>query len=201
MPNQVAYIIGGGPSARNFNMEALTGRGFVIVVNDGFKRLPRADACFSADGAWLRLRSQALKGFAGNIIAATADSYDDPLPAGAKRVRLLYGVGISLQPDHVWFADNSGFAALSWAFAIGFRRIALIGFDLNPQGGHWHDGYEWKSRIGPSHYPGWRAAFDTVAPAYAALGGDIINCNPDSNIRGYRFASFDDAVTGRAWND
>lgn len=200
MCEEATFIVGGGPSARALDLDAMNGRGTIIVINDGFKRIPWADACFTADGAWLRLRAVELASFDGHCVAATADDYPYLIPAHVERVRLLHGVGISLQRDHVWFANNSGFAALSWAFAMGLRRIALIGFDLNPQGGHWHDGYEWKSRIGPAHYPAWRDAFDCVAPAYAALGGDIVNCSPKSTIKGFRFASFDDALTGDAWN-
>jgi hypothetical protein len=198
MPSRIA-IIGGGPSAGQRDLGRLGETLCVAVVNDGFRKLPWADICITADGWWFQKRAKELRGFGGRIVAILPGHVRD-VPLRYERVQRLKGAGVSRDPQAAYFADNSGFAALSWAAANGYRQIALIGFDLNPSGGHWHEGYEWgKNRFGPAHFARWASAFDAVGPEYAAIGMDIVNTNPASAVKAFRFASFEDVVSGRAW--
>lgn len=193
------FIVGGGPSAKALELSRLEGAGTVIAINDGFKLLPFAEYAFTADSGWLSTRADALREFRGAVVAGLYPGATVPYVGGLNRLELKQGVGISDYPGEVFFADNSGFAALNWAVANGCRRIALIGFDFNPEGGHWHGGYEWISRMGPELYPYWVKSFERVAPAYAERGARIVNLNPDSRLRCFDFAAFDDALTGIAW--
>ena len=191
-------IVGGGPSASDCDFETLKGAVTVATVNDGFRKLPWADICITADGWWLQKRALEIQRFRGRVIAILPKHLPDR-PCQYERVERVSGVGFDGVPGRAHFGDNSGFAALNWAVAEGFKRIALIGFDYNPQGGHWHGGYEWHCPIGPERYPAWSDAMATVAPLLKKAGAKIVNCNPKSLKGVYRHASVEGVIGGDAW--
>lgn len=200
--DRVAFIVGGGPSAGRLDLEQLRGA-HVFVINDCFRRLPWAPVVFTADGRYYAARiHEILAATEGRVIAAVPAHFRSRVMAPRLRRRITFvdripGVGFSAERGAVFFSDNSGFACLGHVAGVGYRRIALIGFDMTTTG-HWHGGYPW----GPAKtedYPKWARAFDTVAPLLAAHGADVVNVNPDSAIRSFRFATFDDVLSGAAW--
>lgn len=192
-------VIGGGPSARELTLERLWGRAYVIAINDSARRLPWADVVFSADGRWLRMRARFIEDFAGRKIAVIPPWLSPPAIEGIEVVRRMPGVGVSDDREAVYFGDNSGFAALNWASAVLIsRRIALVGFDMNG-GGWWHSGYEWPVNLKADTQATWADGFAQIASKLRDRGLDIVNVNPRSAIRCFRFASFDSVVEGTAW--
>ena len=73
------------------------------------------------------------------------------------------GDGFSTDPDTLR-GSNSGFAALNLAYLLGYREIALLGFDFQWSAGnsHFHDGYAWQNRQADRHLATWCRAFDTI---------------------------------------
>lgn len=187
------FLVGGGPSARAFDLSLLRGCGVVVAINDSFKKLPWADVVFTADGSWLSSRARSLMGFKGEIVAALPCNYAAPVGLQLTRLRRLDGVGLNRGASSVYYADNSGFGALA-TFAARSRRIVLVGYDMNGHG-HWHDGYEWGHKM-VSRFPSWARSFDMVAPLLAARGIDVINVNAQSAIRCFRFAEMADVLGG-----
>jgi hypothetical protein len=192
--NVIVAIVAGGPSAAHVPIEQLRGRCRVVAVNDSIIPIPWADCAFTADGSWLRSRALRLTTFAGEIVAALPAGFAIPKMIEDRVTRLtrLDGAAISDDPTAVHYADNSGFGAFSYECARRPDRIILIGYDLNNDG-HWHSGYQWRQKF-THRYPQWAASFDVVAEQWKSLGVDVVNVNPDSAIRCFRFAKFDDAL-------
>lgn len=138
------FIIGGGPSLRNFQSRQLEGRR-VIVTNEAFSLYPQADALVFVDvGWWQRRVHEVLEVFEGLIIGR--GPYGRMYKAGGREV-----VNVAYRSGTVWSEDqrmlggkNSGLAALNAAFLMGADRAFLIGFDLRSIRGrnnyhHLHD--------------------------------------------------------------
>lgn len=67
----------------------------------------------------------------------------------------------------------------------------MVGLDLtNP--GHWHGGYDWRSRFNENCYPTWARAFDRLAVMIYRRGIRAVNVNPGSAVNGFPFATFDE---------
>lgn len=197
---QPVFIVGGGKSADQLDLNKLPDIGTVIAINDCCRYISNASWAFTADAFWLSRRQKVWREFAGNKVAAL------PIPwprryrldlTGTELVRRITGVGVSSDPGAVYFGDNSGFAALNWVITKGMTDIALVGFDMNePRALHWHGGYEWNSRIGPERYPGWIKAFRTISPEVVAKGIRVRNLNRKSGISCFEFCDLSDFYEG-----
>src|SRR6266403_328208 len=64
---ETAFIVGGGPSVADQNVELLRGRK-VIVINSSCYLLPWADILFFADERWWREHVKTVAGFKGRVI-------------------------------------------------------------------------------------------------------------------------------------
>lgn len=200
---QTVFLIGGGPSVTGQDLDGLRGQGVVVAINDAFRTLPWADAIFTADGSWLRNRAEELRQAWSLIYAALPADLD--LAAYFEDVRLpdhlihlerRDGARLNPNPQVVHYADNSGFGALTWAAALGAPRIVLCGYDLQEEG-WWHGGYEWESK-GMDRYADWAVSYWLIARDLRRRGVDVVNTNPDSAIRCFRFARLEDCLSEAA---
>ena len=191
---ETVFLIGGGPSAGQLDLERLRGKGRVIAINDSARPLPWADAVFTIDDSWVSMRSALLREFKGQKIFALQPKYQ--LPAALEKCELLDRIddtGLSRDPMRVFMGFNSGYGAINLAVARGAKRIVLIGFDMTTAG-HWHGGYEWRCRFGVAEYPDWARSIEALAPQIAQLGIDVVNLNPNSAIRCFRFSTMNDLL-------
>lgn len=186
------YLIGGGPSLVGFDFTVLRGCGVVVAINDAILHAPWADACFSIDTMWMDRRHQELLAFRGERILAVPPAWKPREPSDKSKftvLRRIDKVGISPIPATVYTGKNSGFAALGLAMTRRARRIALLGYDMTGPG-HWHKGYEWHCRYGPSHYQSWASFFDRLAHVAKKHRIEVVNCNPRSRINCFPFAEW-----------
>lgn len=191
---KTVFLVGGGPSAGELDLEQLRDRGLVIAINDAARRLPWADVMFTADMSYVLRRQDLIRGFAGTKILAAPAGFS--LPAGlgpVERVERM-PVGATSEDPMATITGNSGFSALILAAARGASRVVLVGFDMTGPG-HWFGEYEWKCRLGVEEYPDWVAQMDAVAEWLRARGCDVVNVNPNSAIRCFRFADLGDMLS------
>jgi len=184
-------IIGGGPSVTPEDLAAVCrSRATVIAVNDAFRSIGWADACFTIDDFWLRKRVEELAGFGGELIVAVPFRFKlDPALGVVRRVeRREGGPRLNPSPDVVYYGENSGHGALTFSAAQGARKIFLLGFDMKAAG-HWFPPYEWQCRFGVRDYPRWIGHFRAIAPLLKSAGVDVVNLNPASGIRCFRFGN------------
>lgn len=192
-------LVGGGKSAESLDLAGLIRtETVVVVINDGFRKLPWADVLFSADGWWIRKREPEWNKRRRRTVFALRATGDWPYYAQlyGHRVELLHlqdGVKLSTREGDCHFADNSGYGALDYVIARGAKKIALAGYDMGPTG-WWHGGYEWKTiaEREPVKWVRWRAAFEMIAPEIAARGVDVVNLNPQSLVRCFRFGTLEE---------
>jgi hypothetical protein len=189
---RTVFLVGGGPSLRDFDFDRLRGLGIVVAINEALRVLPFADAVLSIDTKWWNRRFGLVRSFEGERIAIVPDDY----VIRHRRATRLYRVpatGISPLPGAVHTGENSGYAALGLAIMRRAKRIYLLGYDMT-EPGHFHHGYTWQTRYGAADYPRWSAMFGTLAVEAAARRIAVINCNPNSAIRCFPFQPLDEVV-------
>ncbi len=178
--DRAAFILGGGPSLAEVDVDAIRGRGAVIAVNNaGFDLAPWADVLFFADGQsrWYGWNRDRLPEFKGSLIVTRA-----VVPEGDPRLRQVKFLPREpLSRDPVGLAGHcGGSSAINLAYLMGARVIVLLGFDMRP--GNWHD----KHRL-PT-LPGWHRdrfipAIERMAPQLAADGCLVLNATKGSALR------------------
>ena len=187
------FILGGGPSLREFDWTLLRGER-VIAVNRAFEVYPDADITCSLDQRWLAWTTNgklgpdaqaAYRSYKGAILMVHVYGTKSDYPP---RIQLVEGHGNpnELSPSLKYglgYASNSGFVALNLALVLGCNEVYLLGFDM--KGGsdgyqaHFHNGYPERQRR--TVYKKFMLAFDKVA-AMAQEKARIVNLNPDSAL-------------------
>ena len=180
------FVIGGGPSLRNFDFEKLAGRK-VIVTNEAFTLVPSAVALVFVDHHWWAARQGAVQArpFTGQVVGRGPyrDAYGR---SGVTRVAYRSGEAWSMDP-RLLGGRNSGLAAVNAAWLMGAERIFLLGFDMGASQGrnNFHNLYP-ESPAAPAHrYVGiFIPEFEKAAKRLETIGGGVvINLTPGSALR------------------
>lgn len=170
---ETAFVIAGGPSVRNQNVELLRGRK-VIAINSSFRLVPWADFLFCGDSRWWREhRTAVLATFKGRIVS-TGINIDDACVLRLRRAEA--SLGLSADPSAVVIGRTSTQAAINLAVLLGAKRVVLLGVDMQPAldgRTHHHDPHPWPQRPGC-----WKEQMDHLAKMVAPLrkaGVEVIN--------------------------
>lgn len=181
------WIVGGGPSLKGFDFNALRGN-HVMCCNDTFLSLPWADSVVSLDRQWIRNRVRQLEAFAGRKYLCHRHGEAVPEISDAVELEFRTEPGLSHSWEYV-HGSTTGYAALNIAVLLGYRNIGVLGFDYY-DGGHWHDEYDWTSATDAACWRQWAAAFTSMVPALRDKAIRVINYNPRSAISAFSKQDF-----------
>jgi hypothetical protein len=180
------WIIGGGPSARAFDLGSLRGQN-ILAVNDSIDLLLNslhntchgdfAPPLFSLDNRWIQRRREFLAAYPGDkYLAVPLDTWPEcgGIP-GATYLRWSHADGLSEDLEVVCTGCNSGYAAINLAYLKGAQLIHLFGYDMDPKD---NDAYEY-----------WASLFRNMLPQLNARGIQVINHNPRSFVTAFPMAA------------
>lgn len=178
------FIVGGGPSAREFDFSALAGE-CVLAVNSAIFNIPQAAGVVSIDRNWITDNIASLVSYRGEwfLLARVGDV----LPYAHGRQRCAH---FTAEPNlsESWTAVHtmgcSGYAALNIAYLMRPKYIGLIGFDYDGSGKHWFDN-ETKRKNKSETWDQWAASFDSTVPQLQAAGIEVINYSDHSKITAF----------------
>jgi len=157
------YIIGGGPSVLQCDLNTLTD-GDTMAVNRAIEYVPSPTYFLTMDYTFIRdkvnikdLDKAKYKIFVLNTVGNMQEHkgvyYDGRFGMVYQKMFLFNKVyksrytvapatGFSLTEENFAHGENSGFCALQTAILMGYKEIVLIGFDLTVTGKtHFHGGY------------------------------------------------------------
>jgi len=185
------YIVGGGPSLKNFNWNQLKGK-HTIAINKAFQVMPWSEVVYWTDARFYRWNKPAIDSLKG--IKVTCRN----APSLAPDVVLLTTsgrTGLDKRPNFIRAGNNSGFAAINVAFHLGVKKIYLLGFDMESGDGktHWHEGYGIRHdhKIYERNMIG---NFDGVFELLKTEGIELWNANPKSKLRSIPKCTVEDAL-------
>lgn len=183
--NRTAYLIGGGPSLRGFDLARLNGE-TIVAVNDAINSLPNSAALFSIDYKWIQNRKTEIEAFAGERYLAVAEDYQfENAPQATYLLRVRERTGLSENAGRIYMGGgNSGFGAFNVAFLMGFKRIVLLGYDFRAANQHWYESYSWNAgNNGNSQmYLKWAQQFAYALPQLRRHSVEVLNASPNSAI-------------------
>ena len=158
MERRRVFIIGGGPSLKGFNFENLRDED-TIAVNESAFDVPNPTYCITADSkTFKKLQEGYFKGVDTSwVVVSNAEHCTMKFRDGQfKNIKTGYvynpftpnilirnagveGIGFSFKDFKTGY--NSGFCGFQLAVLLGYDEIYLLGFDLNPNEGYYHDKY------------------------------------------------------------
>ncbi|HEY9819114.1 MAG TPA: hypothetical protein V6D20_25375 [Candidatus Obscuribacterales bacterium] len=165
------YVIGGGPSLKDFDFTRL--KGYTIGANrTAF--VANTDALVSVDRVFITRAAEDMKGYAGRLFLCVKNP-DGCIPLeGATYLRYDPSEGLSDNPEYL-IGLNSGHCALNVAYLLNAKSISLLGFDMKMDGStkHFHGGYSWAG--GAGNYMPWAKRFGRAATQLKNKGVQVIN--------------------------
>jgi hypothetical protein len=160
----------------------------VIAVNDTWRLLPSADLLYACDGEWWTIHGAEVRRARPDLERWT-QSADAVQRFGLTFIKVdAYASGLTKRSDTLHGGGGSGYQAVNLAYLLGARRIALVGFDMQPA----RDG---RQNFFGSHPPGLRTAhpyqrwireFDALARDLEAAGVDLVNCTKTTALQRVR---------------
>lgn len=196
-PGAKVALLGGGPSLRIEDAEAVRAAGFkTIAVNTAFKLAPWSDMLYFCDHEWIMQWRDApeFRAFAGLKVALqnartweidklilVIENYGGP-ESGMH--------GLCRVEDGVHTGRSSGYQAAQLAWKLGARLALLLGFDMCSVGNrtHWHSGTAdaHRRQTAPEDYgnamiPPWKA----LKRDFDAEGFRVWNCTIGSALAVY----------------
>ncbi len=189
--DEVVYIVGGGPSLKDFDWNLLAGKK-VIAINRAFQVLPDADVMYWTDARFYRWFKNDIDSFAGLKVTCrpVVESPGDIIV-----LKQNTAIKIDMRPDFISSGNNSGFGAINLAAKLGAKRIYLLGYDMlsRDKETHWHSGYE----VSHNHsiYSKMAAQMSSLPAELKILNIEVFNANPKSNMTVFRRVSLEAALS------
>lgn len=194
-------VVASGPSFSVEQAELIAAaraadRCHVIVVNDGYRRVPSADVLYACDWSWWQLHLEAVReSFRGELwtqfdevfiqrCAQARRRYLDAGAAGLRFARLVPGNALLPRDDRcISSGSNGGFQALMLARLFGALRILLVGYDMQRTGGkeHWFGAHPGKLANGDPR--SFITHFEAIAAPLRAERTEVINCSAATALR------------------
>jgi hypothetical protein len=180
--NSRVFILGGGPSMQNVDVQDLVGRP-VIAVNNAFTLADWLPVMFFGDFNWYFLNNNKLKKFAGLKITSCQKFDNEP---NIKCVGKRTTDGISQDSGVLFFNRSSGACAINLAVLFGAKEIVLLGFDMrviNGERNYHRDHEDWRKMKNP--YTSFLGAFEPIARDLNNLNIKCFNATPNSAITNF----------------
>lgn len=192
------YILAGGPSIRDQNLNLLKNK-IVVGVNNSYLFGDLVTCCWFGDKRWFFWHEEALKKYKGLIFTcAPEDSYPKRVIRFERDLKKKYG--ISPDPLKVSWNGNSGASAIDFSIKMGASKIILLGFDMTISKDnltHWHGGHKQGSmakNLAGMPYNRFLQSFKPIKEDCDRLGIEVINTSPISRIKEFPFMSLEKCV-------
>jgi len=197
---QTCFIIGGGPSLKDFDWNLLKGQK-VIGINKAFTVYP-VDINYAMDYNFFDILEYGInkedkelrkswQKFQGIKLFALHDS-QYKFKKGIYYVNELCKKGLSFDLESgIMLGNNSGTGALMLAIALGCKRIGLLGYDFKVKENqtHWHEGYSYQNcesmKINLADF---KRNVEEFASGILEIGINVVNLSNDSELKGYPFS-------------
>jgi hypothetical protein len=192
--SDTVFIIGGGSSLSKYlpDKTILEGKD-IICTNNAYQLYPNAMILFFMDKVWFEKHDKTIKEtFKG--IPITCDSHLKKF-FHDNGINYIFNRGpkngLSENPDKL-NGTNSGAMAINLAVLMGYKKIVLLGFDMNKDAKtlHWHPPHFRPSntdRYATHFLPG----MNSIAPFQEKFDFKIYNINKESAITCFEFAELE----------
>jgi hypothetical protein len=188
---EVGYIVGGGTSLLEQNLELIKDRN-VIAINSSYLAVPWAQYVVFADMRWFLHHRKALMNFSGKIVSCSTSATGPPQILTMIRKTTP---GLATDTRTLMVKNTTLTAAMNLAVHLGVAKIVLLGIDqkAGPDGKiHHHPPHPWKPTADC-----WRRQqtdLPKVAEDLTALNIECVNASPGSALTIWPIVRLEDHV-------
>jgi len=197
-PGRTAYILGGGPSLNDVDLDLLKGKKIIGVNNSTFL-LPEINVCYFGDYKWVERYRERLERFGGLILTSCYEKWfkrDSWLAGHVKKLTRGKPKGIETEPGIIAWNKCSGLSAINLAYHFGCSKVVLLGFDMRVVGDkkNFHDEYIGWENTPHDIYEKYLQCIPYIARDAEKIGLEIYNATPDSAITEFGYTALEDIL-------
>lgn len=182
-----AFIIGGGPSIKETNLDLVKDR-YVIGVNAAFRLGTWVNVCFFGDNRFYQNQISYLEKWPNRIVSCAPKAKNNKKIEYLKRCQKH---PLCTERDKIYFPSrgaNSGAAAINLAIREGAKEVILLGFDMQTVNGQ-HNYHKYHNH-NPNDkvYDRFIQSFENIAKelknvkVYNATPGSKLKCFPKVDL-------------------
>ena len=186
------FIIASGPSLSQSDVDAIRGKGTVIVINDNYLLAPWADILYFCDPKWFKwhMDKPEFKDFKGQIYTQDKTTAEEN---SFNYIESKAGEGLSTDPKVIYQGSNSGYQAINLAYHLGAERIILLGYDMQSVEGKWHWFGDHPDKV-RSNYHCWTGFYNRLAEDAEKKGLQVINCTRKTALTCFHRQALEDVL-------
>lgn len=174
--------IAGGPSLADFDFSFLEDKN-VIAINNAFLKVASANVCYFSDLDWFERWKDQLKQHPGRKIRGHLPDKQINVD-WVEEWSFTQERGLVLDPRCLAHGFNSGAAAINLAVQLGFRKLFLLGYDMQIVDGrtNFHSDHK---RTTPQHaYTNqFMPSFEAMVQPLKKAGVEVFNATPGSALK------------------
>lgn len=191
--NTTCYIIGGGPSITNYNLDLLKGKK-VILTNNAYQLMPWADFLFFMDKEWIEKHHIAIAKLHCVKFTVMRNTSNYQRKMNLKFIERDSAYGFSRRQNRITHGGNSGYCALQLGYLFGARRFILVGFDMRTvnKKHNYHNQHKRKMEVN-IYETNYIKHFKSLENC-KQFGVEIINTTPDSALACFPFMDFEEVI-------
>jgi len=189
-------IIASGPSLTRADVARVEGSDCHIMgVNLAYTICRRLDYLYACDADFWVRHYHAVKGLPCKKyrLEKTLSRINYP---GVEWLENDGTLGLSHEYPKLKTGQNSGYQALNLAYLLGYRRIILLGYDMQYSAkgkAHWHKDHDTKNPP-PSLLKKWVENFDLLAPLLVDAGVTVLNATRRTALTCFERVKLTDVV-------
>lgn len=189
---ETVYLIGGGPSLKDFDWNRLLGKK-TIAINKAFYHHQSSQVMYWTDSRFYTWYKDDIDKFKGLKYTLRKGYYSDDIKLLKRGVKY----GIELSRDTLAHGNNSGYAAINLAYHLGAKKIILLGYDMGNVSGksHFHEGYPTRAAADEVYQKQFIPGFGAIYEALKTRGIQVYNACPTSNLRVFPIITLDKALS------
>lgn len=180
------YILGGGPSLRDVDINRLRGQ-HIIAVNNAYQLASWIPMMYFMDTVWFRWHAESLANWPGIRVTSCRECENT---SWVKFVDQGHRRELDERPHFMMRGTNAGFGAMAIAIKLGAMKVILLGFDMQLVNGNanWHEDHE-RVTIAEIYKRQFLKSFASVKGELIERGIEVINATPGSALTTFPIVS------------
>lgn len=189
------FVVGGGTSLDDFDLSQLNNE-FTLTINHVVEAYPKSSATIFSDKIFLSKTKFDFSKYDGLVFAGEESGYNDPGKYDQFKKDNLHVFKVNRSEPcenpriGLFHSTSTGLMALNLAIQMGFKKIFLLGYDYYYETKtnriHFHGDYPHHKRVEEKKMLIKVKKFTW----FQQWQGKIWNCNPDSNLKIFRFKPY-----------
>lgn len=187
---ETVVILAGGPSLTRADVALCEQAGYPLLgINNAYQISDRLTYLYACDAKWWNKHYEHVNG-------CRKFSLEETPYADVEKMENDGADGVSHEWPKLRTGGNSGYQAINLAYLLGYKKIVLLGYDMQETNGqtHWHGLHKGLNNPNHQQFSTWRASFALLAWELKKAGVRVVNATRQTALTCFKQMSVGKAL-------